>query len=86
MNLKIEILVNFEEDEEQLDRFIADLGRVIVEWNLGNDMDEDIKSVLAVTNFKFDTSEEYEEWLQEQVDEGAFLALPVSEMEDMTNA
>ena len=86
MNLKIEILVNFEEDEEQLDRFIADLGRVIVEWNLGNNMDEDIKSVLAVTNFKFDTSEEYEEWLQEQVDEGAFLALPVSEMEDMTNA
>lgn len=82
MNVKITTVLKFEGSEDELEQFVADIGEIIVEWGYGNttDEDSDLKSLVLINNFNLETEEEYEEWLEEQINEGAFVALPVEEI------
>lgn len=82
MNFKIDVLLNFDGDADELEELVADIGEVIVRRGYGNELNEGLKSVMIVNDFVLDEESEYEDWLQEQIDNGAFAALPVAEMEE----
>lgn len=79
MNVKITTILSFDGSEDELENFVADLGEVIIEWGYGNNPEDEheLKSLVLVENFDLNTEEEYEQWLEERVNSGAFLALPV---------
>lgn len=77
MNFKIDTLVRFDGTEEQFQNLVADIGQILVDWGLGNTDDGEVSSLIVVNNFDVESEEEFENWLQDRVNEGAFLALPV---------
>lgn len=79
MNVKITTVLSFDGSEDELENLVADLGEVIISWGYGNktEDDSDLKSLVLIENFDFGTEEEYELWLEERVNSGAFIALPV---------
>ncbi len=85
MNFKIDILVNWEGEEEEFEQFVADLGATVIQHGLGNASDlesEDMKSLLLVNTLDFESEAEIEEWFQEQIDKGAYAALPIHDSDN----
>ncbi len=78
MNLKIETLVMFEGTEDEMQNFLADFGQLLVEWGYGN-TDDEVKSIIVVNDFTFKSEEGIENWLMQQQEKGAFIALPMED-------
>lgn len=81
MNLKIDTLVMFEGTEDEMQNFIADFGQLLVEWGYGN-TDDEIKSLIVVQDFQFKSEEGIENWLNDQKEKGAFIALPMEDISE----
>ena len=88
MSVKITTVVSFNGTEEELEQLVADLGEVIVDWGYGNNTESysDLKSLILLENFDLETEEDYELWLEEQINKGAFIALPVGEENERKNS
>ena len=59
---------------------VADFGQVLVEWGLASSEEGgDAKSIICVNTVDFETEDEVSEWLQEQANNGAYLAVPIAD-------
>lgn len=86
MAIRVEIILDWEPTEPVLENLVADLGSVILDWGFGNDKDsEDVSSLIVVNDFDLDSEEAYEEYLEEKVEAGSFIALPLNAEEDVDN-
>ncbi len=81
MNLKIDTLIRFEGTQEEMFDLVADFGKLLADWNLANLEDGEVQSIVCVNTVDFADEEEVSDWLQEQADSGAFIALPIADME-----